>query len=58
MRQKQIKQHEPLRVPSHWTEQERSFAIQLNRILDEIYIMIGTLEQKIKELQQQQEDEP
>jgi hypothetical protein len=56
MKQKQVKQHEPLRVPVRWTEQERSLVIQLNRILDEVYAMIGTLEQKIKELQQ--EDEP
>lgn len=33
-----VRQHEPLRVPEHWRSQDRAFAIQLERIIDDIYI--------------------
>jgi hypothetical protein len=31
------RQHEPLRIPENWVRQDRSFVIQLERILDDIY---------------------
>lgn len=46
-----IKQHEPLRVPQGWREQERGLVIQLNRILDEVYGLLGTIQQKIDAIQ-------
>lgn len=57
MAKKFVKQHEPIRVPRGWTEQERGLVIQLNRILDEVYALIGTIQQKIEELQPEGEDE-
>ena len=50
---KQIRQHEPLRVPDGWKNQERMLVIQLERLLDEIYAAIGRLEQKVKELSEE-----
>lgn len=32
-----IQQHEPLRVPSPWGQQERRFVVQLEEILDDLY---------------------
>lgn len=32
-----IQQHQPLRVPSNWTENERRFIAQLEEILDDVY---------------------
>lgn len=52
-----VKQHEPLRIPENWRTQDRVFAIQLNRLLDEIYAKIGTLEKKIDDLQPEEEEE-
>ena len=48
-----VKQHEPLRIPDKWHTSDRAFAIQLNRILDEVYALIGNLEQNVKHLQKQ-----
>lgn len=52
-----VKQHEPLRVPDKWMGQDRAFVIQINRLLDEIYAQIGTLEKKIDDLQPEEEEE-
>ena len=38
-----IKQHEPLRVPGNWNTQERQFAVQLERILDDLYSRFNRL---------------
>lgn len=45
-------QHEPLRVPDGWKDQDRSLILQLDRILDNIYALIGRLEEKVKELEE------
>jgi gamma-glutamyl:cysteine ligase YbdK (ATP-grasp superfamily) len=34
---KMIEQHEPLRVPAGWKDQDRGLVVQLERILDDIY---------------------
>lgn len=31
------RQHEPLRTPAGWTEQERALIVQLERLLDDLY---------------------
>lgn len=31
------RQHEPLRIPENWRGQDRSFVMQLERLLDDIY---------------------
>lgn len=51
------KQHEALRVPERWREQERSFVMQLDRILDEIYAMFGNVDKRLKELEKSQADQ-
>ncbi len=38
-----IQQHDPIRVPSNWTGQERTFVAQLEQILDDIYRRFGRL---------------
>ena len=38
---KTIRQHEPLRVPAGWTDQDKALVIQLERILNDIYRLIG-----------------
>lgn len=55
MAQKFIRQHEPIRIPEKWYGQDRAFAIQLNRLFDEVYAKLGDLDQKIKELQPEEE---
>lgn len=37
------KQHEELRVPSGWSEQDRALVIQLERILDDLYAKFGRI---------------
>ena len=54
---KWVRQHEPVRVPQGWTEQERGLVIQLNRMLDEVYALLGTLQKKVEELQPEEEEE-
>lgn len=50
---KQVKQHEPIRVPERWTGQERMLIIQLERLMDEIYARLGDLEKRIKALEEE-----
>lgn len=57
MPQKQKRQHEPIRVPDRWDGQARMLVIQLNRAFDEVYALIGDLEQKVKDLQPEEEEE-
>lgn len=38
-----IQQHEPLRTPSGWNQQERMLVVQLDEILDDIYRRFGRL---------------
>ena len=38
-----IKQHEPLRVPQGWKDQDRALVIQIEHILDDIYKRFGQL---------------
>ena len=53
---KRTRQHEPLRIPNNWTDQDRAFVVQLNRMLDEIYSLIGKLELQVKELREDMEN--
>ena len=36
-----ILQHEPLRVPAGWKDQDRALVIQIDRILDDVYKRLG-----------------
>lgn len=49
------RQHEPLRVPEGWRDQERSLVIQLDRILDNIYALVWKLEEAVEELRREQD---
>ena len=44
-----MRQREPLRVPSHWSAEDRAFVIQLNGQLDDIYSRIGKNEKNLQE---------
>ena len=48
--QKQIRQHEPLRVPDRWDGQARMLVIQIERLFDQLYAKVGELEKKVEEL--------
>ena len=41
---KDIRQHEPLRVPQGWLGQDRAFVIQLERVLTDLYRIFGILD--------------
>lgn len=47
-----MKQHQPLRTPNGWKEQEVSLVIQIDRLLDDVYKMLGNTEKKLKELEE------
>lgn len=47
------RQHEALRVPERWKDQERSFVMQLDRMLDEIYAALGRIEKQISDVKKQ-----
>ena len=46
-----IYQHEPLVTPDKWSGDERQFAIQLTQLLDDLYQKVGSLQQRVKELE-------
>ena len=50
------RQHEPLRIPENWKGQDRSMVIQLDRILDDIYVLISRLEERVKALEQEESE--
>jgi hypothetical protein len=50
------RQHEPLRIPEGWHGQDRAFVVQLNRMLDEIYSLIGRLEMQVREIREDMEN--
>ena len=50
---KQTLQHQPLRPPVGWKEQDRALVIQIDRLFDDVYRMIGQIREQIKELQEE-----
>ena len=51
------RQHEPLRVPDGWDGQSRMLVIQIERILNDIYIQLGNMDKRIKALEEAAEEE-
>ena len=51
---KTVRQREPLRIPVRWTDQERAFVIQLERILDELYGILSKLDERIRTLEDEE----
>ena len=47
-RYNRLKQHEQLRVPNGWKEQDKALIIQLERIFDDIYSKLGPTADKIQ----------
>jgi hypothetical protein len=41
-----VHQHESLRIPSDWKTQDRAFAMQIERIFDDIYNRLGNIRYK------------
>ncbi len=41
-------QHETLRVPRGWTDQDKALVIQIDHILDDIYKKLGQLKEAIE----------
>lgn len=39
-----VRQHQPLRVPNGWKDQDRAFVIQLERLFEELYSLTSRLE--------------
>ena len=42
-----IRQHEAIRVPAEWKGQEKSFVVQLERILTDLYRLMGALDKSM-----------
>ena len=49
--------HVPVRVPSNWAGEARAMVIQLNGVIDDLYIRIGKLQKQLEELQQGDEED-
>lgn len=49
------KQHQPLRTPNGWSQQEKSLVNQIDLLFDDIYRMIGKLEERLKALENEGE---
>lgn len=49
-----VYQHEPLVTPFRWTGDERQFALKAGQLIGALYQRIGTLEQRVKELEGKQ----
>lgn len=41
-----LHQHESLRIPADWKAQDRAFAMQIERIFDDIYNRLGNIRYK------------
>ena len=49
-------QHQPLRVPARWKDEERALVIQLERLLDQLYIETGRLRDETEALKARVEE--
>ena len=45
-----MKQHQPLRTPKGWKDQDATLVMQIDRLFDEVYRLIGQIEKKVDEL--------
>lgn len=48
---------EKLRIPEHWKTQDRQFVIQLERVLDDVYSQIKSIDKRLAALEQQANEE-
>lgn len=49
-------QHEPIYPPHNWNDDERRFAYTLDKLFDELYQKIGALTERVKALEQPEEE--
>lgn len=56
MQNREVRQHEPLRVPDGWSGQSRAFVIQLERLLDDVYAKLGKAQTAEKQLSETLEE--
>lgn len=49
-------QHEPIYPPHTWNDEERRFVYSIERLLDEIYQKIGALTERIKALEEEDDN--
>ena len=41
----------PLRVPENWKGQDRAMIVQLERVLDDVYRRLGSLDKRVQTLE-------
>lgn len=49
-------QHQPLRKPSNWKEQEASLVMQIDRLFDDVFRQLGQIKEKLKEIEEAMEE--
>ena len=49
-------QHQPLRKPKGWDGENASLVMQIDRLFDDLYRRISLLEEKIRELEEAEEE--
>jgi hypothetical protein len=49
-------QHPPIRVPQGWKGQDSALVMQIDRLFDDVYRELTLLKEKIKELEEAQEE--
>ena len=54
---KTVIQHQPLRTPQGWNGQEASLVMQIEKLFNDVYRLISILQEKIKELEPDPEEE-
>jgi hypothetical protein len=48
-----MKQHTPLRKPVGWTGQNASLVMQIDRLFEDVYRLIGNIEKELEEIKEQ-----
>lgn len=49
---RKMDQHPPLRVPRGWQDESRALVIQLESLMDTIYMRLGDLERRLKKIEE------
>ena len=44
MGKRNVRQHQPLRIPKTWKDEEKMFAVQTDKLFDEVYALLGRSE--------------
>lgn len=57
MKAQKIAQHEPLRVPQGWKDQNAQLVMQIDRLFDDVYRQLMLIKEKIKELESTDSEE-